>query len=96
MREFKAEITLNEQESLVDLLTAEKNLVKLYATALTESVTKGVRTALKLRLKEVIEEQALIFYELTERGYMRVEGAKEEQKISVKVAYSTAKKEITA
>jgi len=91
MRDFKKDVTLNEEDSLNDLLIQEKALVKLYATAITESVSKGARTAIKNHLKEVIDDQISVFFLLTELDYDRVEAAKDEQKISVKVNFSKAK-----
>ncbi len=91
MRDFKKDVTLNEEDSLNDLLIQEKALVKLYATAITESVSKGTRTVLKNHLKEVIDDQISVFFLLTELDYDRVEAAKDEQKISVKVNFSKAK-----
>ena len=39
MTSYKAEVTLNEKDSILDLLALEKSLVKIYATALTEGVS---------------------------------------------------------
>ena len=94
MRQFKKDYTLNEEDTLNDLLALEKSLVKLYSTAITESVSKGTRTLIIKHLKEVIEEQIKVFFLLTELDYERVESALEEQKISVRVNFSKAKKEI--
>ena len=94
MRQFKKDYTLNEEDTLNDLLALEKSLVKLYSTAITESVSKGTRTLIIKHLKEVIEEQIKVFFLLTELDYERVESALEEQKISFRVNFSKAKKEI--
>ena len=94
MRDFKADITLNEEDCLNDLLIAEKALVKLYATVITESVSKGSRDCIKKHLKEAIEDQISVFFLLTELDYERVEAAKDEQKINVRVSFSKTKKEM--
>ena len=94
MRDFKADITLNEEDSLCDLLALEKSLVKLYATAITESVTKGTRCIIKKHLLKAIDDQINVFFLLTELDYERVEAAKDEQKINVRVNFSKAKKEL--
>lgn len=96
MRDFKADITLNEEDSLNDLLLEEKALVKLYATMITESVSKGVRETVKKHLKEAIDDQISVFFLLTELDYERVEAAKDEQVISARVAFARAKKEVEA
>jgi spore coat protein CotF len=94
MRDFKEDITLNEEDSINDFLSMQKSLIKLYSTAITESVTKGTRNIIKKHLKEVIDEQISIFFLLTELDYERVEASKEEQKINVRVNFSKAKKEL--
>jgi spore coat protein CotF len=94
MRDFKADITLNEEDSLNDLLALEKSLVTLYATTITESVTKGTRCVIKKHLLKAIEDQISVFFLLTELDYERVEASKEEQKINVRVNFSKAKKEL--
>ncbi len=94
MRDFKREITLNEEDTLNDILMQEKSLVKLYATAITESVSKGARTIIKNNLKESIDDQISIFFLLTELDYERVEAAKDEQRISVRVNFAKAKQNI--
>ena len=94
MRDFKADVTLNEEDSLNDLLVLEKSLVLLYATTVTESVTKGTRCVIKKNLSKAVEDQINLFFLLTELDYERVEAAKEEQKINVRVNFSKAKKEL--
>ena len=42
--DYKADITLNEKDSLQDMLNLEKSLVKIYSTAMTEGASKGFRT----------------------------------------------------
>ena len=66
MRDFKREITLNEEDMLNDMLMHEKALVKLYATAITESVSNGARTIISNNLKESIDDQISVFFLLTE------------------------------
>ena len=45
--DYKAETTLNEKDSLQDMLNLEKNLVKVYSTAMTEGASDGFRTLIK-------------------------------------------------
>ena len=44
---MKNENILNEKDALYDILTGEKNLVKLYGSAMTEACGKDVRKAVK-------------------------------------------------
>ena len=47
MSEYKADITLNEKDSLQDMLNLEKSLVKIYSLAMTEGCSKGFRTLIR-------------------------------------------------
>jgi len=94
MRDFKGDITLNEEDCINDLLILAKSLVKLYATTLTESVSKCSRDAVRENLNGAVEDQIDLYFLLTELDYERVESAKEEQKISVRVNFAKAKKDL--
>lgn len=77
MSQYKADITLNEKDSLQDMLNAEKNLVKIYSTAMTEGCSKGFRTLIKSHWSASVEDQMKVFMEMTEHGYYKVESAPE-------------------
>ncbi len=94
MRDFKADITLNEEDSLTDLLMQEKTLVKLYATAICESVSKGTREVIEENLSKTICDQISVFFLLTELDYYKVEAATEEQRANVRVDFAKAKKDL--
>ena len=70
MDNYKADITLNEKDSLQDALNIEKALVKIYATAITEGVSCD-----PLPVKRVNEIE--VFFMMTEHGYYQVESAME-------------------
>lgn len=74
---YKSDITLNEKDSLQDMLTMEKNLVKVYSTLITEGVSKGYRTAIKKHWNETVEDQADVFFMMTDKGYAEVTTAPE-------------------
>ena len=75
--EYKADITLNEKDSLQDLLNLEKTMVKTYSTAMTEGASKGLRTLIKAHWNDSAETQADVFFLMTELGYAKVESAPE-------------------
>ncbi len=93
--DYKADITLNEKDSLFDLLTLEKNLVKVYAQVLTESISKGFYTLVKNLLNETAAEQSEVFLMLTDSGYYRVESAPEDELLRVRRQFSPALKELS-
>ena len=92
--DYKAEITLNEKDSLTDMLTAEKNLVKIYATVMTESCSKGFRTLVKNHLSGTVADQTDVFFMLTDKDYYRVESAPESALGEVKKKFAPVKKQL--
>ena len=84
MRKDKENV-LNEKDSLTDVLTGEKDLVKLYASAYTESVGKDVRRKIKANLNETAEDQYSVFSLMQKSGYYEPKPADKaviDQKIS--------------
>jgi spore coat protein CotF len=77
MSNYKADITLNEKDSLQDMLNVEKNLVKIYSTAITEGCSKGFRTLIKSHWQEVTDDQMKVFLEMTDHCYYQVQSAEE-------------------
>ena len=94
MSGYKAEVTLNEKDSLMDLLNLEKSIVKVYATAITEGCSKGFRTTVKGLLNEAVEEQVGVFFLMTERDYAKVESAPEEQLNNLKNKFCNVKSQL--
>ena len=80
MRLEKREITLNEKDSLQDLLNVEKSLVKIYSTAITEGCSDGFRTLIKEHWEDSVSDQMDVFLQMTELGYYKVESAPEQAK----------------
>ena len=78
MENYKAQTTLNEKDSLQDMLTLEKSLVKMYSTAITEGVSNGFRTLIKENWNGAVSDQIEVFFQMTDHGYYKVESAPEE------------------
>ena len=91
MADYKAQITLNEKDSITDLLTLEKTLAKVYTTALTEGVSKGFRDTVKEHLDQTLIDQFEVFSFLTEHDYMRVTSAPQQDKDTVKEQFEKVK-----
>lgn len=66
---FKKDTSLNEKDSLTDLLLLEKSLIKLYAEALTEGSCKCYITAVKNNLGETACDQNSIFQQMEKLDY---------------------------
>ena len=60
---------LNEKNTLQDLLFVEKEMVKMYSTAITESCGNKVRSAIKTGLTTAIGDQYAVFNLMNELGY---------------------------
>ena len=77
MKLTKSDCTLNEKDSLRDMLESEKQLMSLYTTALFEGSTKSVRKNFSTNLLGVAENQYLIFTQMNTRGYYEPKPADE-------------------
>ncbi len=95
MSEYKAEITLNEKDSLQDMLNLEKSLVKIYSLAMTEGCSKGFRTLIREHLDLSADDQMKVFCEMTEHGYYQVESAPETVLSEHKNKFSKVKSQLS-
>lgn len=69
MKLTKSDVTLNERDTLQDLLDCEKQLMSVYTTALFEGSTKAMRKNFTTNLLSVAENQYCIFQQMSTRGY---------------------------
>ena len=77
MSNYKADCTLNEKDSLQDMLNLEKSLVKIYSTAMTEGCSKGFRNQVRDNWEKATDDQMNVFLLMSELGYYQVESAPE-------------------
>ena len=75
--DYMKDVTLNEKDSLQDMLNLEKNLVKVYSTVMTEGVSNGFRKTVKEHWNEAVDDQAEVYFMMTDKGYAEVESAPE-------------------
>ncbi len=78
MVNYKADITLNERDSILDMLSIEKQTVKAYSTAITEGVSKEFREVIKNNLDSGVDDQFMTFMMACEYGHAKVCSADEE------------------
>lgn len=90
MKLTKMDCTLNEKDTLQDMLEAEKQLMSLYTTALFEGSTKSIRKNFSANLLGVAENQYSIFTQMQSRGYYEPQPA---QKNMIDEATDTYKKQ---
>lgn len=75
----KRKTTLNEQDSLQDMLECEKQLMGLYATAVCEGSDKRLRKELMKFYGGCSENQFTVFEEMLTRGYYEVQPVQKQQ-----------------
>ena len=90
----KSDFTLNEKDSLTDMLNLEKTIVKVYSTAMTEGTSKGFRNTVKEHLQGTADDQINVFLLMTELGYAKVESAPEKVLTEEKNKYSKVKAQL--
>ena len=96
MRLTKMDTTLNEKDSLQDMLEAEKQLMSLYTTALFEGSTKSVRKNFSTNLLGVADNQYCIFNQMQSRGYYESQPAKKNMIDQANDTYKKQKKSLQA
>ncbi|MBE7061348.1 MAG: spore coat protein [Clostridiales bacterium] len=94
MSEFKELAKLNEKEGFTDILILEKHILSVYATVIEESTSEGFRAVVNKHLNEAVSDQFSVFLQMTDRGFYKVETAKEEQVQQVRESYKQTLKEI--
>ena len=95
MSNYKQDITLNEKDSLVDMLILEKQIVKLYALCLTEGCSLGFRKVVESNFKDAVTTQFDVFTQMTAHDYYRVHSATEEQTQTVRDSFLKVKNQIS-
>ena len=71
----KQQIQLNEKDSLQDMLNLEKEIVKLYSTALTEGIGAKLSPMVKNHLVDSANDQFEVFTQMAENNYYEVKPA---------------------
>lgn len=88
--------SLNEKDTLQDLLESEKQLISLYATALFEGSTTKVRKSFSTNLLGVAENQYKLFEQMQSRGYYEPQTAKKAMIDEANATFKKQKKELKA
>ncbi len=96
MKLTKMDCTLNEKDTLTDMLDAEKHLMSLYTTALYEGSTKTVRKNFSENLLGVAENQYCIFNQMRSRGYCDPQPANKSMIDTATDTYKKQKKSLKA
>lgn len=95
MPDYKADITLNEKDSLTDMLNAEKAVMLEYLNAVNEGVSKGFRKIVKDYLIETADDRLRVFLQLADNGYLRVHSANEEELNALRSDFSKTPRQLS-
>ncbi len=60
---------MNDQDKLEDLLSEEKYLISAYGTFIPEAVCPQLRQVLTRNLTECVDDQYLIFDQMSQKGW---------------------------
>ena len=71
-RMCKKESSLNEKDSLTDMLNTEKMLLDSYSLAIKEGSTKSLRAQFLNNFTKAQENQFTVFSEMKDKGYYRL------------------------
>lgn len=96
MKITKMDCTLNEEDTLKDLLESEKQLMSLYTTALFEGSSKTVRKNFSENLLGVAENQYSLFTQMQSRGYYEPKPAKKDMITEASKTFKKQKKDLKA
>ncbi len=96
MKITKMDCTLNEKDTLQDMLESEKQLMELYTVALFEGSTKTVRKNFSTNLLGVAENQFGIFTQMQSRGYYEPQPAKKAMIDQANCTYKKQKSQLKA
>jgi spore coat protein F len=81
-------MTINEKDSLTDILMQEKEMIKLYGTFLPEGSTSQIRNIMKKNMDVVAQQQYQVFNIMKEKGYYDIKDAENKQINDVKSMFS--------
>ena len=92
----KSKTTLNEQDSLQDMLECEKQLMGFYATALTEGSTRPLRKELLKHYGSCADGQFSVYEQMLTRGYYQTQPAPKQQLDSKLDSFKKTEKQLAA
>ncbi len=86
----KNSTTLDDKQSMEDLLTSEKAIIGAYSQLLCESATPAVKRSLMSILDEEYKVQEELFTVMNKKGWYPVEGAEDTKIASTKQKFADA------
>lgn len=96
MKQSRQDVTLSEKDALQDMLDAEKQLMSLYAIALTEGSAKAFRKEITGLYTACAEDQFRIFEQMLARGYYRTQPAEEKAIAEKKESFGKVLRQISS
>lgn len=78
---------MGEKEILFDILNSEKELIKTYSTAVTESSCANMRQVLMNNFKQCAEDQFNVYNAMRDKGYYQGKDAQDKDVQQAKQKY---------
>ena len=78
---------MGEKEILFDILNTEKEIIKAYTTAVTESSCVNMRQVLMSNLSECADDQFRVFNAMRDKGYYQGKDAQDQDVQQAKQKY---------
>jgi spore coat protein F len=78
---------MGEKEILFDILNTEKEIIKAYSTAVTESSCANMRQVLMNNLSECADDQFRVFNTMRDKGYYQGKDAQDQDVQQAKQKY---------
>lgn len=69
---------LGEKEILNDILNTEKEIIKTYSTAVTESSCANMRQLLLRNITQIVDDQFNVFNVMVNKGYYQKKDAQDQ------------------
>ena len=95
MDNYKSRITLNEKDSFTDILMAEKELVKIYAEAITEGAGRSFRSTVKSNMEGAVADQFAVFTAMSKQGLYETKPAPKQATDETKQTFSEMLKQLS-
>ncbi len=94
-QQFNPQAAMNEKELMTDLLNTEKEIAKLYTTAITESSCPNMRQVLIQNMQQTCTDQYNLFNQMRTKGYYQTKDAQASDVQQAKQKFTTMRNQLS-
>lgn len=94
-QQFNPQAAMNEKELMNDLLNTEKEIAKLYTTAITESSCPNMRQVLTQNMQQTCTDQYNLFDQMRTKGYYQTKDAQADEVQQAKQKFTTMRNQLS-